>query len=396
LRGSAADRAIGGVASASIGDPLGVATTADAAVIRSLTAAFADPDRPLTVGLEEELMLLDPATLDLAPCADRVLARLDGDRRFMPELPAAQLEIVAPPAATVAGGAAELAAARAVLAQAADGLARPAGAGAHPFAAGTGVVSPGPRYAALLERYGPVMRRQLVFGLHVHVALGGADRVLAVYNALREHLPAIAALSAASPFYEGQDTALASVRPKLCDLLPRQGVPPLLPDWETYAAALGWGRDGHTFGDAHWWWEARPHPVHGTIEVRVADTQATVADTAAIAAVVHALVATLAVRHDAGDLPAPAPGWRIGENRWTACRHGVRGAWTDARTGAVTPMADHLHDLLDALAPAATGLGCADELAAARDLVERPRAELARALGPHGVAAALADRFGAT
>jgi carboxylate-amine ligase len=364
---------------------------AGAAGIRSLTAAFGAPGRPPTVGLEEELMLLDPETLDLAPCADRVLARLGGDARFVPELPAAQLEIVAAPAATVADAAARIAAARAVLAAAAAGLARPAGAGVHPFAAGVGAVSPGPRYAALLARYGPVMRRQLVFGLHVHVALGGADRVLAVYNALREHLPAIAALGAASPFYEGQDTALASVRPKLCDLLPRQGVPPVLPDWETYAAALGWGRQA--FADAQWWWEARPHPVHGTLEVRVADTQATVADTAAIAAVVQALVATLAARHDAGELPAPAPGWRIRENRWSACRHGVRGPWTDVRTGAVTTTADHLHGLLDALAPAAAGLGCSRELAAARDLVERPRAELARAAGPHALAAALAERF---
>jgi carboxylate-amine ligase len=351
--------------------------------------AFGSSDRPMTVGLEEELMLLDPSTLDLAPVADRVLARLDGDGRFVSELPAAQLEVVCPPAATVADGARSLAAARAVLAAAADGLARPAGAGAHPFADGAGVLSPGDRYAALLQEYGPVMRRQLVFGLHVHVALGGGDRVLATYNSLREHLPAIAALAGAAPFYEGEDTMLASVRPKLCDLLPRQGVPPLLPDWDAFAAGLR----GRPFAAAQWWWEARPHPVHGTLEVRVADTQATVADTAAIGAVVHALVATLADRHDAGDLPAPAPSWRIGENRWSACRRGVAGAWTDPRSGARRPTAEYLAGLLDAVAPAARRLGCDAELAAARDLVERPRAESARALGPYGMAADVADRF---
>jgi carboxylate-amine ligase len=366
----------------------------DISDVDDIANAFGAADRPMTVGLEEELMLLDGETLDLAPCATEVLARLDGDGRFVPELPAAQIEIVAPPTATVAEGARALAAARADLARAADGVARPAGAGVHPFASGVGVVTAGDRYAALLEQYGPVMRRQLVFGLHVHVALGGADRALAVYNALREELPAIAALSAGAPFYEGVDTALASVRPKLCDLLPRQGVPPELPSWAAYAEALGW--PGRRFGDAQWWWEARPHPVHGTIEVRVADTQATVADSAAIGAVAHALVATLADRHDAGDLPPAAPSWRIGENRWSACRHGVAGAWTDVRDGTRRPMAEHLAWLLGAIAPAARRLGCDAELAAARDLVERPRAASARALGPRGMAADVADRFLAT
>ncbi|MCW2993883.1 MAG: YbdK family carboxylate-amine ligase, partial [Conexibacter sp.] len=324
----------------------------------ALGAAFAE-DRGLSIGLEEELMLLDPETLDLAPCAPAVLARLAGDARFKAELPAAQLEIVGRPAQTVPEAAAELRRARRDLARGAEGLARPAGAGVHPFASGIGVVSPGERYERIVGEFGGVVRRQLVFGLHVHVALSGPDRVLAVYNALREHLPALAALAGGSPFYEGRDTGLASVRPKLSELLPRQGIPPVLEDWGAFARALAWGRPAGAFADARWWWEARPHPVHGTLEVRVPDTQATVADTAAVAAVVHALVSTLAERHDARELPAPAETWQIAENRWSACRHGVTGTWTDARTGAVTPMADHLHALLDDLGPAARRLGCA-------------------------------------
>ncbi|WP_445148734.1 carboxylate-amine ligase [Baekduia sp. Peel2402] len=364
----------------------------DVCGVHAIADAFGPAARPLTIGLEEELMLLDPVTLDLTPCAADVLERLKGDPRYVPEQPAAQLEIVVPPAATVGEAIAELAVARVDLARVVDGLARLAGGGVHPFAAGLGAVAPGARYAALLEEYGDgVMRRQLAFGLHVHVALGGPGRVLPVYDALREELPAIAALAAASPFYEGVDTGLASFRPKLAELLPRQGVPPELPSWDAYAEALRW--PARSFADACWWWELRPHPVHGTLEVRVADTQTTVADTAAVAAVVHALVATLAERHDAGELPAPAPTWRIAENRWSACRHGVRGTWTDPRTGLTRPMAARLHDLLDALAPAAERLCCASELEAARDLVERPRAESARALGPQGLAAAAAARF---
>jgi glutamate---cysteine ligase / carboxylate-amine ligase len=361
--------------------------------IDDVRAAF-EIARPMTVGLEEELMVLDPGTLDLAPRAREVLLRVEGDPRFKPELPAAQLEIVCPPAPTVPAAAALLATARRDLTAAVQGLARFAGAGAHPFGAATGELSEGERYERLVAEYGPVLRRQLVFGLHVHVAVSGADRALAVYNALREHLPALAALGAASPFYEGRDTGLASVRPKICELLPRQGVPPVIPSWKAFAEALAWGRAPGPFADARWWWEARLHPVFGTVEVRVADAQATVSDTACLAAVVHALVATLVDRHAAGELePDPAETWRIAENRWAACRHGIEGRWIDARSGRVTPMRDHLHRLLDALGPAARRHGCEEQLTAARDLVESPRAGLARAAGPTAHAAHLADSF---
>jgi carboxylate-amine ligase len=363
------------------------------ATVEELRAPF-ERERPLTVGLEEELMVLDPGTLDLAPRAPEVLARLAGDARFTEEMPAAQLEIVGAPAATVGSAAVGLRAARADLAAAAEGIARLAGAGVHPFAAGEGPLNGGERYDLIAAEYGAIARRQLAFGLHVHVAVAGAERALAVYNGLREELPALAALGAASPYYEGVDTGLASVRPKICDLLPRQGVPPAIPSWEALAEAYVWGgRSGRFAGPSQWWWEARLHPVHGTVEVRVPDAQATVADTAAIAAVVHALAATLAERHEAGEALHPAPTWKIGENRWSACRHGVEGVWADARTGVAVPMREHLHALLDALAPAAVRIGCAGELADARRLVDTPLAAAAREAGPRELAAHAAARF---
>ncbi|HEX5927330.1 MAG TPA: YbdK family carboxylate-amine ligase [Baekduia sp.] len=358
----------------------------------ALRAAF-QRDRGLTVGLEEELMLLDPETLDLTPCAPPLLTRLGGDERYKPELPAAQLEIVGRPAATVPEAAAQLLQARRDLVRAAKGLARPAGAGVHQFAQGIGVISPGERYDRIVAEFGGVARRQLVFGLHVHVALSGADRALAVYNAVREELPALAALAGASPFYEGRDTGLASVRPKLSELLPRQGVPPAFSGWEALARALSWGRDPGAFADACWWWEARLHPVYGTIEIRVPDTQATVRETAAVAAVVHALVATLAARHDAGDLPPPAETWQIAENRWSACRYGVAAPWVDPRAGTTTTMRQHLHGLLDSLREAAEHLGCGAELIDARAGVDDPAVARARATSPQVLAASLAERF---
>jgi carboxylate-amine ligase len=331
-----------------------------------LRAAF-QGEGPLTVGLEEELMLLDAETLDLAPHAAEVVEAL-GDPRFKIEMPAAQLEIVTAPHATVAEAAAELAQARADLAAAAAPRFRLAGAGAHPFAAGSGPLNRGPRYEAIEAEYASVAHRQLVFGLHVHVAVRGADRALAAYNALRSYLPQLAALAANAPFYEGADSGLASVRSRLSGLLPRQGVPPALESFEAYADALRWcGFDD----PRQWWWELRLHPVFGTVEVRVPDTQTTVAETAAVATVIHALVQRLA------DEPAPvAESWRIDQNRWSACRHGVEGAMTDLVTGERRPTRELLEEL-----------GARPQDRAAR------RREVAAERGLHGLVAWLCDGF---
>jgi glutamate---cysteine ligase / carboxylate-amine ligase len=364
----------------------------------NLRAAF-EADAPMTVGVEEELMVLDPETLDLAPRAHAVLERVEGDPRFKPELPAAQLEIALAPALTVEEAARALAQARADLAAAADGVALLAGAGAHPFAAAEGVLSDGARYDALRREYGPVARRQLVFGLHVHVAVRPADRALAVFNALRSYLPLLAALGANAPFYGGVDSGLASVRPKLCDILPRQGVPPAMSSWEELEAALRWGQAAGAMADrSQWWWEARLHPSFGTVEVRVPDTQTTVAETAALAAVVHALVAWLAERHEAGEVLAPASTWRISENRWSACRHGLEGTMADLLTGEVAPTRARAATLLDELAGAAARVGCAAELSDASAALDangatRQRAVAADGGGARAVAAWLAGRF---
>jgi glutamate---cysteine ligase / carboxylate-amine ligase len=340
-----------------------------------LRAAFERHAAP-TVGLEEELMLLDASTLDLAPRAAEVVGGLDGDPRFKLEMPAAQLEIVTAPHDSVAAAAAALAAARRRLAEAVAGRFRVAGAGAHPFASGSGPLNPGARYEAIGAEYAGVARRQLVFGLHVHVAVGGADRALAVYNALRAHLPELAGLAACAPFYEGRDSGLASVRSRISGLLPRQGVPPALASFEAYADALRWC----SFDDPRqWWWELRLHPTYGTVELRVPDTQATVADTAAVAEVAYALMMRLAARHDAGEPLPAAESWRIDQNRWAACRHGLDAVMTDPFTGERATAYDRLARALGADPPRLDG-------------ARRHRA-LAAEHGLHGLVATLADEF---
>src|SRR3954453_13525548 len=319
----------------------------------------------MTVGIEEELMLVDARTFELAPRAHEVLATAGGDARFKPELPAAQLEIAVPPAASVPEAAAGLALARADIAGVAAPRARLAAAGAHPFSAPEGPVHPAPRYYRLEEEFGAVIRHQLLFGLHVHVAVRPADRALAVYNALRSYLPDLAALAANAPFYAGRDTGLASVRPKIADILPRQGVPPEIPSFEALAHYLNWGRTTGTIREpGQWWFELRLHLTYGTVEVRVPDAQTTVAETAAIAAVVHALVARLAERYEAGEPLDVAATWRIGENRWAACRHGLDARLADLVTGEATPARARLHPVPAALEPAAARRGRAAPRAA--------------------------------
>jgi carboxylate-amine ligase len=244
--------------------------------------------------------------------------------------------------------------------------------GVHPFAAEEGELNAGERYRRVAGEYCAFARRQLVFGLQVHVAVRPADTALAVYNGLRHHLPELLALAANSPFYRGTDTGLAAIRPKVCELLPRQGVPPPLHSWDEYAQALEWGARAGTFREAAiWWWELRPHPSFGTLEVRVPDAQRTVEESAAIVATVHALAAHLAERHAHGEPPPdPAPTWRVQENRWQALRHGLDGTLADLETGAPTPTRERLEALLDTLAPTAAAQGSARQLDAARALIE--------------------------
>ncbi|MGK2939944.1 MAG: carboxylate-amine ligase [Solirubrobacteraceae bacterium] len=356
--------------------------------------------KAMTVGIEEEVLLLDPESHALAPVADAALRRLGGDPRFVAELPAGQLEIRLPPAASALEAVAGLRAARRDLAEALHGLARPAGSAVHPGAPGTAPLNRGARYERLRAEFGRLAERQQVCALQVHVAVGDRTRTIAVHDALRTYLPDIAALAANGPMYEGCDTGFASIRPLLCRLLPRQGVPPVLGDPVAFDDELAWGARSGALGDPTlWWWELRPHPVHGTLEIRVADTQTTLGQTTAVVALVHALVATLSARLETeGSLPV-APTWRIEQNRWAACRDGLGATFADVYTGERTPVADRLRGLVADVTPAAERLGCARALGGVLDLLDTGggaawQRSQAAATGIGELPARLADRFG--
>jgi carboxylate-amine ligase len=325
---------------------------------------------PFTVGVEEELMLVELDSLDLAPAIDEVLALLPGDRRFCKELRAAQIEIVTPVCATAADACRELASARRRLLDAVANRYHLLAAGTHPFSSRHGQITAAERYRQIADEYTWAASRSLVCGLHVHVAVPGADRALAVYNALRSYLPELAAISANSAFADGEDTGMASVRPKFNEIYPRSGIPPAFETWEELVRFVDWGRTGGLFPDAtHFWWEMRPHLTHGTIEIRVTDTQTRVDDATAIVALIQALVAALTDRYDAeGRLPQHAS-YRINENAWRAHRYGVRGWLVDLDTGQRMPTRERLARLLEELEPYAARFDSVSQLRGARVLL---------------------------
>ena len=337
--------------------------------VEALAVAFDHPE-PFTIGVEEELLLVDPVRLELVPAVDDVLELLGRDDRYARELRPSQLETVTRVCTTAADACRELTAARRDLVIALDGRYRVLASGTHPTSLPWGQITDGDRYRQIADEYPWAARRSLACGLHIHVAVSGADRALGVYNALRSYLPELAAVGANSAFFEGRDTGMSSVRPKLNEAFPRSGIPPAFAGWDELVRFVEWGRRGGLFPDAtHLWWELRPHPVHGTLEIRVVDTQTRLKDAAAIVALVQALVVRLVEQHDAGE-PLPVhETHRIAENSWRAHRHGVRGWVVDLDTGVQEPMRDRIARLVAELEPYAERYGALDHLTDVRGLL---------------------------
>jgi glutamate---cysteine ligase / carboxylate-amine ligase len=360
----------------------------------SFEQGFRAGDGP-SVGLEEELILVDPDTLMPDEAVDWVLARV-GDGRFTAELRAAQVEIVTDPAPTVGALLAELREGRAHLVEAVEDRLRIIAAGGHPALAHAIAVTDRPRYIGIGSENSWAMRRGLPSGLHVHVGLDDPDEALAVYNAARSYLPELAALAANSPFFEGADSGLASSRLKLTEDLPRSGIPPAFDSWKDLAGFLSWGARGGLFRDlTYLWWDLRPRPDFGTLEFRIADAQTSPEAAAAIAAFCQSLVAALVDRHRAGEPLPVQPTHAIAENRWRALRDGLAGELADPETGTPEGVRYRIARLLAELEPYAEILRCSGELAQAWPLLARNGAERQRELtaerGLRGLLEWLAD-----
>ncbi len=331
---------------------------------------------PWTVGIEEEVMLLDPRDWSLASRIDDVLPALSGPvaARAAAETHGSALELFTRPHATAAGATAELAELRARLAADLAPLElRAAVAGTHPFAQWSEVeVSTGARYQSIYDSMRELARREPTFALHVHVAVPDAEAAVCALRGLRVHVPLLLALAANSPFWQGRDTGLASARVPVFGTFPRVGIPRPFATYADYVEAVDVLLRCEAFPEPTFlWWDVRLQPKLGTIEVRIMDAQTRVGDNAALAALVQCAVRLDATEGWVDEAIASRPEV-LSENRFLAMRDGMRAEFLDPRRETRRPVRDLLDELLVACGPHAAALGCEAELAAVRTLAAEP------------------------
>ncbi|MBO2452090.1 glutamate--cysteine ligase [Actinomadura barringtoniae] len=338
-----------------------------------------NPSRGATLGVEWELQLIDTETMHLRQDAREVLAALPslsegGDNpKIRHELMESTVEIVTDISHTVGEAKADLAATVKELraATAARGLAL-ACTGTHPISDWRdAVMAPIQRYAELIEQMQWLARRIQTFGVHVHVGVRNVDKAIPIVNALSAYLPHFLALTASSPFWSGSDTGLASSRAVVFGQLPTAGPPHLLDDWaafEDYMDTLL--RAGTIRSIKEVWWDIRPHPDFGTIEIRMFDGIPTLREVGMAAALCQSLVTLFDQQLDRGyTLPRPAA-WVVRDNKWRATRYGLDAIVITDDTGNTAPLRDDLYELIRELEPVADRLGCAEELKVAGEVLE--------------------------
>ena len=325
---------------------------------------------PYTLGVEEEYMLLDGETLDLVQHVEAVLEAAHGgefERRVNPELMQSVLEIATPVCRTAAEVEVELRKLRAYV----TGIARERGmrvgsAGTHPFSLFERQrITARDRYHHLVDQLQYVARRELIFGLHIHIAVDDPERAVQIVNGLLVHLPAFLALSASSPFWRGEPTGLASSRQMVFAAFPRSGPPPRFKDYADYAEVVGQLEKTGCIADyTHIWWDIRLHPRFGTVEIRVCDAVTRLEDAVALAAYCQCLVKLYSERYAVG---AEIPSYHrilTTENKWLAARYGLEAPVMDLVAGRRNrvPVAQLVRRTLRELEPHARELGCDVEL----------------------------------
>ena len=345
-------------------------------------------------------MLLDTADWSLAQSGDEVLARLSEELRahVSPETHAAVLELTTGVQEDVDGALEELRSLRFGLARELDamGLAT-AAAGTHPLTVPTETeVSAAPRYQVLEASLRMLARREPTMALHVHVGIPAPEDAVRVLNGLRRNLPLLLALSANSPFLRGSDSGFASARTVVFQAFPRTGPPRCFADYADYVGAIDALVAPAAIPDASFvWWDARLQPALGTVEVRVMDAQAELADVAPLVALIQSLA-----RLELEDEPSrPAPSAEVlAENRFLAARDGMDARLIDAGGRGLVPARDMLEALVGECLPHASALGCAGALERAFQLADRSGADRQRQIAAGsgtlaGVVSTLADRF---
>ena len=322
---------------------------------------------PFSLGIEEEFQLVSPESFELVPRFDEIAAEA-GDERIRQELMTSVLEAATGVHEHVGAAMREVREIRAVLRDAThERNVLISSAGTHPFSRWEHQeITESPRYQKVVEGLRWVAKRVAIFGLHVHVGMPDADTAVQVATRLRNWIPELLALAANSPYWQGRDTGLASTRSQVFDTMPRSGLPPRFESFAEFEELIRRGVAAEFFPEyTYVWWDVRPHPKLGTIEVRACDAQTRIESVAAIAALTQCLVATLV------EDPAPVqPRTLIAENKWRAVRYGLHAELVDLAHDRARPAPDAIRELLERAAPAASRLGCEAELGEVERLLE--------------------------
>jgi glutamate---cysteine ligase / carboxylate-amine ligase len=343
-----------------------------------LEHSFGESD-PYTLGVEEEYMLLDGESFDLVQHIDTVLAAISGhelETQINPELMQSVLEIATPVCHTAGDVERELRRLRSYVASIAsrDNL-RVGSAGTHPFSLFERQrITARDRYRHLVDQMQYVARRELIFGLHIHVAVDDSEKAVQVVNGLLAHISSLLALSASSPFWRGEATGLSSSRQTVFAAFPRSGPPPRFKDYSDYAEVVGQLEKTGCIADyTHIWWDIRLHPRLGTVEVRICDAVTRVEDAVALAAFCQALVKHYSERYERGEEIPSYHRILTTENKWLAARYGLEAPVMDLATGRRNrvPVAQLVRRTLRDVEGHARELGSERELDGIREILSR-------------------------
>ncbi len=327
-----------------------------------------------TIGVELELQILDPETGELVCGAPRILEAFDGVEWVKPELIQSTVEINTGICETAAEVKQDLEKKLNALWKVCDKLGYTlAMAGTHPYSGYCKqIITDDERYQRLVDRVQWPARRLMIFGLHVHVGVGSGEKAIAIFNSLTSFIPHLLALSASSPYWLSEDTGMASVRVKVFESLPTAGLPYRLINWAEFTrfmkTLIG---AGAITSIREVWWDLRPHPGFGTVEIRVCDALPTLTEVVSLAAFIQALVVWLGDQYDEGIYLPIFRHWIVRENKWRAAR------WaTDARiivdeNGSQILLSEDIEDLLTKLIPVAQRLEGKEEILGVRDIVRQ-------------------------
>src|SRR5215210_6841476 len=325
-----------------------------------------------SLGVEEELHIVDATTGELVQKTEEIMRRLPGElhESVSYELFQSVMEIKTPPCASTSEVEKHLRELRSrVGSWAAACGASLASAGTHPFSRYRDQkVTDQERYKNVLRTLRWIAQREVIFGQHVHVAVPGPEEAIIAHNRLAERTPLLLALSANSPFWQGFDTGFESARVKIFETFPRAGLPPAFPDYEAFENYVDLMVASGAMEDyTYCWWDVRPHPTIGTIELRVLDSQTSLKYTTSLTALTQCLVAQ--VLEEVGP-HGPYDRHLAMENKWRAAMHGMDAAFYDADEGITVPARDLARGMVERLKSHAQDLGCENELEGILEIVE--------------------------